>query len=201
MACISIHVPLAGNDLRNSAMRRFGYLFQSTFPLRGTTRKLRFVVDDLGISIHVPLAGNDHGKGFAARAGGHFNPRSPCGERRKQASNMVYYSYFNPRSPCGERHEIARVRLSLLHFNPRSPCGERPPAFPMPPAPCGISIHVPLAGNDVFNKQSYFSNIISIHVPLAGNDLTPTPCAPVAPHFNPRSPCGERPFCPRSVPL
>ena len=33
----------------------------------------------------------------------HFNPRSPCGERRFKCRQDKYGKYFNPRSPCGER--------------------------------------------------------------------------------------------------
>ena len=33
----------------------------------------------------------------------HFYPRSPCGERRKEAPTMTDNQNFYPRSPCGER--------------------------------------------------------------------------------------------------
>ena len=38
------------------------------------------------------------------------------------------------------------------------------------------------------------TNIISIHALLAESDTTHTPTAYIAPHFYPRSPCGERPY-------
>ena len=79
----------------------------------------------------------------------HFYPRSPCGERRREASESIGTFHFYPRSPCGERLVAyqAMCRLSKFlstlslrratrakichfrhhsHFYPRSPCGERP---------------------------------------------------------------------------
>ena len=104
-----------------------------------------------------------------------FNPRSPCGERRRlfpkgsaelaisihallaesdrgPVTMQPLPSYFNPRSPCGERRALHHPRAHHSgHFNPRSPCGER----------------------------------------LNSPDLTN-----VNADFNPRSPCGERPSMP-----
>ena len=56
---ISIHVPLAGNDLSRERFEAAESLFQSTFPLRGTTNTGNIVEAYIYISIHVPLAGND----------------------------------------------------------------------------------------------------------------------------------------------
>ena len=56
---ISIHAPLAGNDAPVSPLSPFGIVFQSTLPLRGTTRRWAHAPPPRGISIHAPLAGND----------------------------------------------------------------------------------------------------------------------------------------------
>ena len=80
---------------------------------------------------------------------GHFNPRSPCGERHvstcpavppvgisihallaesdflARRSTSSEKPDFNPRSPCGERHWTSPGRSIHRDFNPRSPCGER----------------------------------------------------------------------------
>ena len=37
--------------------------------------------------------------------------------------------------------------------------------------------------------------MISIHAPRVGSDAAPWNCPAPDPHFNPRSPCGERPIC------
>ena len=56
-----------------------------------------------------------------------------------------------------------------------------------------ISIHTPLAGSDLTHASAAASGEISIHTPLAGSD-SPRRRAPGRRwHFNPHSPCGERP--------
>ncbi len=103
---ISIHAPRAGSDL--GAWRRTvpAVTFQSTLPVRGATFVVKIHALTAKISIHAPRAGSDPGGSgrvpvliisiHAPRAGSdvaagtppcvrstHFNPRSPCGERRK----------------------------------------------------------------------------------------------------------------------
>ena len=57
----------------------------------------------------------------------HFNPRSPCGERRlTKLWNCKHGTDFNPRSPCGERHDADNAYLRST----------------------AISIHAPHAGSD-----------------------------------------------------
>ena len=56
---ISIHVPIAGNDAVGMASSSFLGIFQSTFPLQGTTVIIPFFCIIINISIHVPIAGND----------------------------------------------------------------------------------------------------------------------------------------------
>ena len=60
LAHISIHTPHAGSDLSVSLPTGW----------------------DWGISIHTPHAGSDAGWPGSARRNRHFNPHSPCGERR-----------------------------------------------------------------------------------------------------------------------
>ena len=57
-----------------------------------------------------------------------------------------------------------------------------------------ISIHAPLAGSDVINRELGNGKLISIHAPLAGSDFPPRGRSPRRSYFNPRSPCGERPM-------
>ena len=80
-------------------------LFQSTLPMRGATPPQSLRSPLIGISIHAPHAGSDRIAAYSMqRVIWHFNPRSPCGERRlKDAKRVVNLSNFNPRSPCGER--------------------------------------------------------------------------------------------------
>ena len=57
----------------------------------------------------------------------------------------------------------------------------------------GISIHVPLAGDDGWRAHYQTRKFtISIHVPLAGDDATAAGGWSAVRHFYPRPPCGGR---------
>ena len=126
-------------------------VFQSTLPVWGATRP----------------TGLRH-KGATT----YFNPRSPCGERRRcpavseRTDSISIHAprvesdwkfpfpfpvtfHFNPRSPCGERpnniDNVSRVR----NFNPRSPCGERRSGYVFNFPVKNISIHAPRVGSDL----------------------------------------------------
>jgi len=86
---------------------------------------------------------------------------------------MLDIRYFNPLSPCGERRQNVGYALSIVY----------------------ISIHSPHAGRDLaaINYTSLWVDI-SIHSPHAGRDFTSLPwVSRLKLHFNPLSPCGERP--------
>ena len=59
---------------------------------------------------------------------------------------------FNPRSPCGERRRTARTTMTLPCFNPRSPCGERQRHLLLRRRQ-RVSTHAPLAGSDVYTSR------------------------------------------------
>ena len=167
-AVISIHAPLAGSDRGLEACGLFRVIsihapplavsdsiqaedeqaaeFQSTLPLRGATPLQAVRLGALGISIHAPLAGSDHGVHRGLLPLRHFNPRSPCGERRGRKRVTTCTVYFNPRSPCGERRKPTGNRKCNRNFNPRSPCGERPSLGPDAPCPSGFQSTLPLRG-------------------------------------------------------
>ena len=100
---------------------------------------------------------------------------------------------FNPRAPCGARRRCLSLRPPQRHFNPRAPCGARLGRFRVLLVKAAISIHVPLAGHDrqPVRRHERWERI-SIHVPLAGHDATRQPRRPTERHFNPRAPCGAR---------
>ena len=54
-----------------------------------------------------------------------FNPRAPCGARRRPASAQSQRTDFNPRAPCGARLHPRMVFRLHSNFNPRAPCGAR----------------------------------------------------------------------------
>ena len=56
-----------------------------------------------------------------------------------------------------------------------------------------ISIHAPRAGSDGCVRGFLRNRFISIHAPRAGSDKETDSEIRIPVHFNPRSPCGERP--------
>ena len=105
--------------------------FQSTHPLRGATVSCALMRSTQWISIHAPLAGCDWNRGrscpqgrifqsthplrgatcctdFAFKTDKDFNPRTPCGVRRKDKGIWTGMKYFNPRTPCGVRQQNCR---------------------------------------------------------------------------------------------
>ena len=147
------------------------------------------------ISIHAPRVGSDLKIDIRHCQITHFNPRSPCGERRKNDNarrSLVIFqstlpvwgatgtsgrdgvraSYFNPRSPCGERPVSTPPRSVLSNFNPRSPCGERRRKH----------------GRD--RHQLPFQSTLPVWGATSSARVLKSPLR----DFNPRSPCGERRF-------
>ena len=146
---------------------------------------------------------------------GHFNPRSPCGERRHANAGAVLQhisihaprvgsdtyacsgcgrlSYFNPRSPCGERHFASLARNSSMLFQSTLPVWGATLIMRYSVSPCTISIHAPRVGSDESDLSWHELIDISIHAPRVGSDCALRAITPSIRNFNPRSPCGERP--------
>ena len=123
-----------------------------------------------------------------------FNPRSPCGERRRRALGAVLLCVvsthaplagsdmppmrplrlpicFNPRSPCGERHCPSPPTAHRSRFNPRSPCGERQSVCHIIPGLRQFQPTLPLRGATPGKIVADIDAGVSTHVPLAGSDL------------------------------
>ena len=70
--------------------------------------------------------------------------------------------------------------------------------------PCPTTIlfqsTLPLRGATMYESGKQEPNFISIHAPLAGSDGSPGRVPHKFSHFNPRSPCGERPLLFREDP-
>ena len=148
----------------------------------------------------------------------YFNPRAPCGARPRRAKiSCAALSYFNPRAPCGARHRKHHHRNFPSHkisiHAPRA--GRDSLRLQMPLAlkfqstrPVrgatlrvgnlslmeNISIHAPRAGRDCEARVAVNAAVISIHAPRAGRDAHQDRRLPLCHHFNPRAPCGARPY-------
>ena len=168
---ISIHAPRTGSDGKPLPADHVPLIFQSTLPARGATLN---PLEDNGrviISIHAPRTGSDRDAVAHGWSHGHFNPRSPHGERQGLRARNGGKQYFNPRSPHGERPSFRRGVPGLIwisihaprtgsdrrgqlrvrpprYFNPRSPHGERLLFRALQRAHIVISIHAPRTGSD-----------------------------------------------------
>ena len=123
------------------------------------------------ISIHAPRTGSDGESAGKAAGNPEISIHAPrTGSDRTRCSSPTTRRYFNPRSPHGERRR-AKARISRK----------------------AISIHAPRTGSD-YSVWAFFERLhrISIHAPRTGSDQIPQTTLPVAQHFNPRSPHGER---------
>ena len=176
-SCISIHAPLAGCDRHSCSAWVFIFAFQSTHPSRGATGLGRSKEKREPISIHAPLAGCDHRQCTCARGPVNFNPRTPRGVRRRCKDITTPSWLFQSTHPLrGATCGSFAASPPCLDFNPRTP----------------------LAGCDAGQRDAGLAHAISIHAPLAGCDIHCTYCSKSLSDFNPRTPCGVRPWshCP-----
>ena len=105
ISAISTHAPRTGSDLQGKHGKIVNPEFQPTLPARGATRTLPRVV----------------------RQQGHFNPRSPHGERPDAFERCVHFEAISTHAPrTGSDRALALALSKMSHFNPRSPHGERP---------------------------------------------------------------------------
>ena len=83
----------------------------------------------------------------------------------------------------------------LLYFNPRFPCGKRLRRAAGLGATLWISIHASRVGSDL-DTVKFVEAVtdISIHASRVGSDMRPCHNASLYIYFNPRFPCGKRPF-------
>ena len=171
---ISIHALLAESDRKNAGLPTGICTFLSTLSLRRATVASCRAVQVIDISIHALLAESDRQCRHNYARHDYFYPRSPCGERHKEAAEAIrsmvisihallaesdklrkhtprWNLYFYPRSPCGERlGSWPRAMILLcLYFYPRSPCGERRDARRALGFVDPISIHALLAESDL----------------------------------------------------
>ena len=169
------------------------FLFQSTLPVWGATR-----CQDGGgcrreISIHAPRVGSDWPLASSRPSRGHFNPRSPCGERlhlltighadevisihaprvgsdSARTASSSPPGNFKPRAPCGERPAPRPWRMSSRRFQSTLPVWGATRQSVYDRWRVGISIHAPRVGSDQGDSQRHRGRVISIHAPRVGSD-------------------------------
>ena len=124
------------------------------------------------VEIHAPRVGGDPWPRPPRPAYKHFNPRPPCGGRPLSTPDRWRCWHFNPRPPCGGRLAQARLIQELEVFQ------STPPVW----------------GATRAGRTAHRLFCISIHAPRVGGDLLNQDKTLHKSHFNPRPPCGGRPF-------
>ena len=116
------------NDVKVAVFVR---VFQFTLPVGGATSAVPVLFRPHRISIHAPRGGSDTRHRGGNHPPGHFNPRSPWGERRAFANNCSRNRPFQSTLPVGG----ATTRDSWPHMR------------------CRISIHAPRGGSDAATPE------------------------------------------------
>ena len=190
---ISIHAPLAGCDRLQAAGWREGGISIHA-PLAGCDSPPAHGALFVDISIHAPLAGCDNIQCVFAVSACYFNPRTPCGVRRRlSASATPPDNHFNPRTPCGVRRAKSTPAIFFVPISIHAPlagCDVRSSVFSTsssnfnPRTPCGVRPFIPNLIALIFVFQSTH--------PLRGATGRGAITASALDHFNPRTPCGVR---------
>ena len=149
----------------------------------------------------------------------HFYPRSPCGERRcapsanggaasisihallaESDAEQVYTAVLTKISIHALLAESDTLLLlqanRLSNFYPRSPCGERPYGRINDISRLIFLSTLSLRRATLDWYLMILARKISIHALLAESDLRRSASIWLDRYFYPRSPCGERPYCP-----
>ena len=147
---ISIHAPRTGSDGDTADRADQPAQFQSTLPARGATRRMDFyIICTIKFQSTLPARGATTAQHPDTPTRGHFNPRSPHGERRDTYFLGCLYAWdFNPRSPHGERHCESCNQPCLTTFQSTLPARGATAASPEKTFAGTISIHAPRTGSD-----------------------------------------------------
>ena len=139
--------PLRGATFSSVWQLRRIFRFQSTHPLRGATNVYGHLEREFAISIHAPLAGCDHGGDKYRIADTDFNPRTPCGVRRRFHVGEIARMNISIHAPlAGCDCLYACMPSQPRNFNPRTPCGVRPSTKPSWPITVAFQSTHPLRG-------------------------------------------------------
>ena len=168
----SIHDPREGSDPFFGILQFLDNLFQSTLPIRGAIGCQATVSHRPKFQSTLPIRG-------AILFG-------PCYDAQK--------GHFNPRSPHGERFEVyQRTEDCITIFQSTLPSRGAIFLLPTPRQDQAISIHAPLAGSDFgMSRSTSSSEGFQSTLPSRGAIKYAKPHRFLCLYFNPRSPHGER---------
>ena len=188
-------------ERRNSPFVCFRFsTFQSTLPARGATFRAAHRLSHGGISIHAPRTGSDGASPQRPPPSCHFNPRSPHGERPpgRMEDPMIYkfQSTLPARGATHGNHPVLRWNV----FQSTLPARGATTARMLSRSRRHISIHAPRTGSDTWQDwQNEPDKAFQSTLPARGATTVSHRLYQCRPHFNPRSPHGER-RCPSTSP-
>ena len=168
--------------------------FQSTLPVWGATLGVEVDLLRADISIHAPRVGSDAPHLGCRGERANFNPRSPCGERLVRMPFSPSTLRFQSTLPVWGATLAPLSMNSGARFQSTLPVwGATRPSAPLDLRPC-ISIHAPRVGSDAAKPSALVPVILfQSTLPVWGATRPPHRSIYDLCHFNPRSPCGERP--------
>ena len=101
----------------------------------------------------------------------HFNPRAPCGARRRGGAMVARYTLFQPTRPLRGATKSRWYTIPKSVFQPTRPLRGATYMVNTSLRCNPISTHAPLAGRDDHRKVACGALYgISTHAPLAGRD-------------------------------
>ena len=192
---VSIHAPHAGRDAMGFDGKGYGITFQSTRPMRGATstskvngydyvvsihaphagrdRRLHRATDGtLLVSIHAPHAGRDVANETLARQNAFQSTRPMRGATKKHYLSMLSRLFQSTRPMRGATH-TGKMVYKVNRFQSTRPMR-------------GATKNPPPRGGGLVMFQSTR--------PMRGATLTVGGFASGSESFNPRAPCGARPY-------
>ncbi len=164
-------LPMRGATIRSASPGRPGEKFQSTLPMRGATSNYYGWTPALEISIHAPYAGSDTSLLWQNSTPIQFQSTLPMRGATPLMGTATAKKDFNPRSLCGERRKQMRIFNETFPISIHAPYAGSDGVVQQPgPDRRAISIHAPYAGSDALPPRTDTSQVISIHAPYAGSD-------------------------------
>ena len=171
---ISTHAPLAGRDQTKKKIKKRHY-----------------------ISTHAPLAGRDCSVRDRCHKYLIFQPTRPLrGATIPPPLSLHRILRFQPTRPLRGATSIASITSSGSSISTHAPLAGRDAVHRAASLRENISTHAPLAGRDLSRSLEEMHMAISTHAPLAGRDRGRSGCRRRPDDFNPRAPCGARPYRP-----
>ncbi len=153
------------------------------------------------VSIHAPRVGSDYQGDGSCSAGSSFNPRSPCGERHYKATEEQPADSFQSTLPVWGATQGTLKVMAVEMFQSTLPVWGATGEARGRCSGGDVSIHAPRVGSDLATLTSFPRSYVSIHAPRVGSDERYPDSKRGQSGFNPRSPCGERPTRPSSLPV